>query len=924
MKGADDQNEPFSSPRSPIMYAHRFEWGTFAIEPYPNLLNICLLFLSFVILYIITGLKITSKTQGCVIFADRSSEQRAAYTMAALLLCRTAAAPVLRLALLWLAVAGIKTTTGAPYIYPHPPFATIYGGELIKFIGFSGLSTNQKVTCDFPMPNGMKHQPYRKVTGAVIDSSTVGCVAPPLLFDAAQGYVDVELSVALRPYTSKLIVTGDASGRLNILSLEVSEGELTFTYEPSTLWPSIKQKHASLYRLKVDLEKGSIYASLIETKPIGQFLQLSMDQQQNKSKSVSRGASDEVTLFSLVPVDAADSFLEWESAVSKAGLVAQAVSILKETADRLDQVDPVMPEGIEEECEKALDPERYHCYTEEIDLPPCPPDLEKAKRDKSFQVYRREFKHAITRAAVCYVSVGAEQLVQQCCYNAAGKIMCGVPDGGTALLFSPFAYVAKHLSSDVWPRETCCKQTNFNTRICKKFFECRPKPNCGEGWKPPDDGVVGGEPNFVTLDKVSYSFMGYGEYWLYRSNQANIQIRQTAFPIPNYQSTWLKAVVVQCDNTTFQVEVDERPNYLNSFTVHAYKNRHPFSLLTNKRNVVLSPSMTADFGPSNVQGYNHYNLSILCETIAVKVDIFHGPGYTPDRKWMNVKVSAPCNFGLNISGLLGNCNGDKSDDFQPPGVPALPPTASTAEIFSKFGEKWRITKEESLFVYTTTRSFKAFNEPPADFKPMLEDPDPKTFPQEVQDACQSSIECYINYNASGGSLELGLAAKESKEQLLADAAVLNSPSPKYCNLLPFIENAIYSPGRLLFEVGERVNIACEANYTLVGLHSMVCPLDQKWPETPVAACYPSHLFNQHNTSDAIPLAPTGIYAFAADQGNSTDSDVPNGNQTVIAPPSFISGVLHDLYQTIGRFHPDYSSPGNVDQPTTTAAPAEDG
>jgi hypothetical protein len=452
------------------------------------------------------------------------------------------------------------------------------------------------------------------------------------------------------------------------------------------------------------------------------------------------------------------------------------------------------------------------------------------------------------------------------------------------------------------------------------FFQCQPSPpNCGEGWEPIDDSSSSGEPHFITFDKVHYDFMGYGEYWLLRSKSASIQARQTGFPVTGYKYTWLKAVVIECGNTTFQVELDERQEYLNSFQVLLYRDKEPYSLTQNRKNVVLSSSMTASFGKKKA---SRFTLNVQCTTIAVNLSMQSWTVFDPNRMTMNIKVSTLCNGEEQMTGLLGNCNGNKDDEYITPGEtsPVILPGASMSDIYHKFGEKWRITEDESMFVYpTANRSFKFFNEPPPDFEPMLEEPDPKTFPQEVQDACQSSIECYINYNASG-LLEIALGAKEATEQLFADATVLQSPNnPRYCNLLPHIQNGMYKPDRRDFEVGERGNIACEANYTLVGLRSMVCPLHQKWRETPVAACYPSHLFNQHNTANATTLAQKGINGFAADKGSSTDAGEPSGNWTVVAPPSFISGVLFDLYQTIGRFHPDYNSPDGGDQQTTAAA-----
>ncbi len=740
--------------------------------------------------------------------------------------------------------------------------------------------------------------------------------------------VKIKLRVAHKTYDVSLRVNGDASGRANELAVSLRDDHFVFGYEP-TMFSGIKQKYVSFYRIDMDLNTGKLSDLIIETVPIkqsrGSTVQVAVPKVKALMARSPRGTKKTI-LFAMVPVDSADNGLDWPMAVDAAGLTQLAVSSIDSAAEVIEELMPIPPEDVEESCDNALMAAGV-CRTEFPPLLHCPPTEAKAKVDDRFELYPARYTNKITKAKVCYITTGAAELLQQCCYNADGKIACDAPHGGTAILYHPVSQSTLHTTLDVAPRQACCKNSYFDWKICSKFFKCRPSPpDCGQDYKPPDYGGGVTDPHYTTFDKVKYDFMGYGEYWLYRTDNEKVQARQTT-NTNNLRVTWFKAAVIQCGNTTFQAEHDESQGKEKKFEILLYQDRKRFDMMYGTQNVLLSPYMSVSFGTKET---NKAKISVKCGRTSVDLS-FHfyisGPHY---MKYVDIMVSATCNMGTKITGLVGNCNGNPDDDFTPPGAtsPALKPGASTKDIYEKFGEKWRITPAESLFVYgsSSTRSTKSFvNEPPPGFDPMVETPDPKTFPQEIQDACQTNLNCYVDYNATG-SLALGLSVKAQDEEMEQITAILNTPNPQYCNLLPHIENGAYEPDRTLFEVGERVYISCQENYTLVGLRSMVCPLDQKWPETPVAACFPSHLFHQDNSSDegTTTAQPGGtgnpVLNIFADQAAEAEPE----NKTVIAPPNFISGVVFDVYQTIRKLHPletlPVPLPPTTDEPTTSKSP----
>jgi hypothetical protein len=377
--------------------------------------------------------------------------------------------------------------------------------------------------------------------------------------------------------------------------------------------------------------------------------------------------------------------------------------------------------------------------------------------------------------------------------------------------------------------------------------------------------------------------MGYGDFWLLLSEHVKIQGRMSTLSEYNKAYTWFRSLAVECNDIRFQIEHDYASEYEGELEVLTYHNGKPFVVQPGTADLDLGPGMTVSYGlVTEKKGGYYLDVTLRCGT--VKVDVAVRTWHSPAVKFIEFWPSADCRDETKyaeVSGLWGNCNGDPKDEFIPRGsnkplMIADNPDAHQKQIYEDFAETWRVKPGESLFIDGEEGSSEDWSKPPDDFKPALEAPDPATFPQEVQDVCKESISCYVDYLGTG-SLELGQESGQADQHVQEVNQQVNKPTQnKYCTALPAIKNGYYEPDATYFKVGQRVNINCAENYTLVGLSSMVCPLDQNWPKTPVAASYPDDLFNQ-GTEEADTIA--------------------------IAPPDFLSGVIYDLYEKVYGFHP---------------------
>ena len=93
------------------------------------------------------------------------------------------------------------------------------------------------------------------------------------------------------------------------------------------------------------------------------------------------------------------------------------------------------------------------------------------------------------------------------------------PAGGTLDLGHPQNYW-DHFYKDVLPFFMCCKLSEN----CRLYYKARP-PQDGNGWVAPNGGGGTGDPHFLTLDNLEYTFNGYSEFTFLRVKEIGFEIQ---------------------------------------------------------------------------------------------------------------------------------------------------------------------------------------------------------------------------------------------------------------------------------------------------------------------------------------------------------------------------------------------------------------
>ncbi|CAF1023884.1 unnamed protein product, partial [Brachionus calyciflorus] len=286
-------------------------------------------------------------------------------------------------------------------------------------------------------------------------------------------------------------------------------------------------------------------------------------------------------------------------------------------------------------------------------------------------------------ANVCYRSQSSftfdsNTVGQQCCYDRLNNLIVGAPGGGTLDMAHSDNRI-EHFLKDVLPFLFCCKLSDN----CESYYEKRPSDD-GRRWRPPIPAGASGDPHFTTFDGVEYTFNGFGEYTFFEINEINFtcQIRTSPLTLNSTDGTVFKAITIKGDSNTDQVQIeldstDTLYIYVNGIIVDI----NDGNLYLNQLNLRISNNV------SNID-------LTYSEGIELKVVL------TPKKNAFLFFSSIHSKFKNKTRGLLGNCNGVKSDDFILPNGTVLNLNPSNdREIFEKFGQKWSLKDEQNFFTY---------------------------------------------------------------------------------------------------------------------------------------------------------------------------------------------------------------------------------
>lgn len=402
---------------------------------------------------------------------------------------------------------------------------------------------------------------------------------------------------------------------------------------------------------------------------------------------------------------------------------------------------------------------------------PCPPTLNQIKQDNSGfkeesipyigEIYRSYFHPG---NVACYrQSRGLEQTQgsgNQCCYRKDGTLNVGPPGGGTVDLYSPQNHLIKHQFYDVIPYILCCKGA-FSK--CEEYYKHRPSDN-GTGYMPDPPACVYGDPHIITLDLYKYTFNGKGEFTLIEVEDGSFILQGRMVEATGNNSNPVSATVFsaiaakQMDSDTVQFQLD------------AFKGL-----------VALVNGEEVDLSELKEQLFNKVTINALEGRVMTAT--FTNGAYIKVKEENSIIsvliVSLPTRFQGETQGLMGNYNGDQSDDLKPKDRPILPVNSSTSDIHYHFGLTWLISKsEDSIFSYEGGQDWSSFYDPKFSpvFEPTFTDAD---LEMQAKEMCKNDTFCLFDI-ATSGRVDIGLSTLSASiefDQIVELSAAVSCEPP---------------------------------------------------------------------------------------------------------------------------------------------------
>lgn len=222
-------------------------------------------------------------------------------------------------------------------------------------------------------------------------------------------------------------------------------------------------------------------------------------------------------------------------------------------------------------------------------------------------------------------------------------------------------------------------------------------PEEGEGENnDAEEGRSKGEPHLSTYDGLGYSFQGLGEFILTRGDDLEVQIRYAEIR-PGV--TVAKAVAMQIGDDVVGLYGQE------DFSTKVYVNENLIELEEDESIAVGDGSIYFD-GRVYVVSDGKGNGFITHDFNSAIGRIFN--------------LVRPFIDGAQegeVIGLLGNDNGDPSDDVQNREGEVLGSGRLAADVlYGEFADAWRVTEDESLLVYGPGESTETFTDRDFPFK----------------------------------------------------------------------------------------------------------------------------------------------------------------------------------------------------------------
>ncbi|XP_019328413.1 PREDICTED: mucin-4 [Aptenodytes forsteri] len=300
----------------------------------------------------------------------------------------------------------------------------------------------------------------------------------------------------------------------------------------------------------------------------------------------------------------------------------------------------------------------------------------------------------------------------------------------------------------------CCRHVG-KPLFCARFAEKRPRVGC-EGYVPPTPAGAFGDPHITTLDGLTYTFNGLGDFVLLLASDA-----QTSFVL--HGRTAQTGTAQATNFVAFAAQYISATTTTVQWTLGS---QGDIKILLN--NETIQFSFSQDMGAEV-----YYSPGVLLVNASSVTAVFDGAiavSISAVSGILSVVCSLPDRYRNSTKGLLGVWDHDPANDFQMLNGTSIPMNSSEEEIYS-YGMTWAVG-EHSLFA-------QPLDSPVMNFTPIflsrLRQENESQY-QLAASQCRGSKECIYDL-LSTGDMALGLATQSLTADFQRKKTVLNTFPP---------------------------------------------------------------------------------------------------------------------------------------------------
>ncbi|CAM9324750.1 unnamed protein product [Bubo scandiacus] len=378
-------------------------------------------------------------------------------------------------------------------------------------------------------------------------------------------------------------------------------------------------------------------------------------------------------------------------------------------------------------------------------LPPCPCSRPQAELDPRYRQSRGPADTSVRMLRTASPNPAGASV--RCLYRDE-SLLEGWQERAWSLPIHPAA------DGELEAFDWCCQRVE-KPLFCTRFAEKRPRVGC-EGYVPPTPAGAFGDPHITTLDGLTYTFNGLGDFVLLLASDA-----QTSFMLHGRT-----AQTGTAQATNFVAFAAQYISTITTTVEWTLGSQGDIQVLLNNETIQFSYSQDMD-------AEVYYSPGVLLVNVSSVTAIFDGAiavSISATSGILSVVCSLPDQYRNSTKGLLGVWDHDPADDFQMPNGTSIPVNSSEEEIYS-YGMTWAVA-EQSLFA-------QSLDSPVMNFTPIFLSRLRQENERQYQLAalqCHGSKECIYD-SLSTGDVALGLATQSLVADFQQKKTVLNAFPP---------------------------------------------------------------------------------------------------------------------------------------------------